>query len=498
MNNSNNFTKICPNCGRLYGAEDNFCNECVGLRLVAITKECPICGRFFTEEDNFCDHCVSVKLIPKGENKDSYPKYKIVRINDSAYIKYNRKLIELNSSKPPEEIPYLKLKNDYVDLDGEDEEDINSKIKYFNEVLIQLKDISKEIDGVYESFDAKINSLQGKNEFEDLRIKSNNLLEKFDSLWNIKLLSDYSQNVCDFIDKANEFQEFPQFFDEIRKNRLDELVFSKINNNKNDINDYLQDWEILNKKRITDNKKAVFKNKYEVLVNSMRELNNLDGIKDENEILKVYIPKIKYMLEIDANMDALADVNNSFHDYLKESRMELNKMSNDINRFYNELYCDDSFFIGDYNDLFEKYSGLIEDSSDLSQFVMLLEYEPRVKGQLNKISKFNEFIENIDENVKEYNLDQIQNLKSQTETFQKDFESLISKSRSEDEIKDFKVSIEEYNLFDNLDELESLNGEEYGISEDFKSKIIEIRNVNSNIDVLIEKSNSYNQKKNNL
>ena len=230
----------------------------------------------------------------------------------------------------------------------------------------------------------------------------------------------------------------------------------------------------------------------------MRELNNLDGIKDENEILKVYIPKIKYMLEIDANMDALADENNSFHDYLKESRMELNKMSNDINRFYNELYCDDSFFIGDYNDLFEKYSGLIEDSSDLSQFVMLLEYEPRVKGQLNKISKFNEFIENIDENVKEYNLDQIQNLKSQTETFQKDFESLISKSRSEDEIKDFKVSIEEYNLFDNLDELESLNGEEYGISEDFKSKIIEIRNVNSNIDVLIEKSNSYNQKKNNL
>lgn len=498
MNNLNNFTRICPNCGRLYEDEDNFCNECVGLRLVTITKECPICGRFFKEEDNFCDHCVSIKLIPKGENKNSYPQYKIVKINDLIYIKYNRKLIELNSSKPPEEIPYLKLKNDYMGLDGEDEEDINSKIKYFNEVLIQFKDISKEIDGVYESFDAKIDSLQGKNEFKDLKIKSNNLLEKFDSLWNIKLLTDYSQSVCDFIDKANKFQEFTRFFDEIRKNKLDELVFSQINNNKKDIDNYLHDWEILNKKRITDYKKSNFKNKYEVLVNRMRGLNNLDGIKDENDILKVYVPKIKAMLEIDANMDALVNENNNLHDSLKDSRMKLNKMSNDINKFYNELYCDDTFFIGDYNDLLEKYSRLIDVSSDLSQFDMLLEYDSRVKGQLHKIFQFNNFIENIDEKVKEYNLGQIQNLKSQTDTFQKDFESLISKSRSEDEIKDFKVSIEEYNLFDNLDDLESLDREEYDISEDFESTIIEIRNVNSNIDVLIEKSNSYNKKKNNL
>ena len=79
---SNDFTKICPNCGRLYEISDNFCSECVGTLLVAIKKECPICGRYYGEDDNFCSNCVSVKLIPKGENKDSYPQYKIVRIND--------------------------------------------------------------------------------------------------------------------------------------------------------------------------------------------------------------------------------------------------------------------------------------------------------------------------------------------------------------------------------------------------------------------------------
>ena len=63
----NIFKKICPDCGKKYLEEDNFCSKHSNLvKLVYIdelVKICPKCGKKYTKDDNFCgEHDEAIEL----------------------------------------------------------------------------------------------------------------------------------------------------------------------------------------------------------------------------------------------------------------------------------------------------------------------------------------------------------------------------------------------------------------------------------------------------
>lgn len=75
-------TKICPECGKEFEREDNFCDSCEDLiKLINKTdlvKECPCCGAKYPEDYNFCVKChCNDKLIEEPQIKikeiKSYP-----------------------------------------------------------------------------------------------------------------------------------------------------------------------------------------------------------------------------------------------------------------------------------------------------------------------------------------------------------------------------------------------------------------------------------------
>lgn len=69
-NISNNNVKICPECGKKYSVEDNFCSEHFDLVKLVYEKDlvkiCPKCHKKYTKDDNFCgfhDHAVELCYI---------------------------------------------------------------------------------------------------------------------------------------------------------------------------------------------------------------------------------------------------------------------------------------------------------------------------------------------------------------------------------------------------------------------------------------------------
>ena len=53
-----NYTKICPECGKRYTKDNNFCSKHSNLVKLVFEKDlvkiCPVCGKKFTKESNFC------------------------------------------------------------------------------------------------------------------------------------------------------------------------------------------------------------------------------------------------------------------------------------------------------------------------------------------------------------------------------------------------------------------------------------------------------------